>query len=150
MFPALEDFADSAQKRATAEGLGEETHRGIGVGHFRGGVFAVARHEDDAKPRIFPLQLNGKFLARHAGHDHVRDKKIDGAAVLAGQLDGFGGVLGFDDFVATRLEKFLGDFADVLLIFGEENRFRARGNFRRWAWTPRSALRLDRRGEDRF
>jgi len=84
VFLGVEDFADSAQKRATAEGLGEETYRGIGVGHFHGGVFAVARHEDDAKPRIFPLQMDGKLLPRHAGHDHVRDKQIDGTVVLAG------------------------------------------------------------------
>jgi len=127
VFPAVEDFANSAQKRATAKGLGEETYRGIGVGHFRGRVFAVAGHENDAKSRILPLQLDGEFLARHAGHDHIGDKKIDGAVVLAGKLHGFGGVFGFDDLVAAGLEKFPGDFADVLLIFGKENGFRACG-----------------------
>src|SRR5208337_2028509 len=43
---------------------------------------------------------------------------------------GFGSVLGFDDLVAAGLKKFPGDFADVLLIFREEDGFRARGYLR--------------------
>ena len=99
------------------------------MGGFGGGVFAVAGHIDDGEAGAILLQAGGEMLAAHAGHDHVGDEEIDFIFVTGGEAQGFLAVGGFDDGVAAGLEKFAGEFADVLLVFGEEDGFGAARRF---------------------
>ena len=57
------------------------------------------------------------------GHDQVADEKIDFFGALAGELEGFLAVAGFDDSVAGGFKKFASEFADVGFVFGEQNGF---------------------------
>jgi hypothetical protein len=92
-------------------------------------VFAVAGHEDDAQRRILLLEQGGELLAGHAGHDEVADEEIDLFCAFGGEFESFLAVTGFDDGVAGGDEEFAGEFANIGLIFGEENGFGAARSF---------------------
>lgn len=51
----VEGLSHRAQYTAAAERFGEEKHIGIGLRSFRGGLFAVAGHIDDANSRMLVL-----------------------------------------------------------------------------------------------
>src|SRR5258708_11227528 len=133
-FAGLEYFAHGAKDGAAAERLGHQPNGRVGIGHFRGGVLAVAGHENNRDARMLALKLHGEFLAAHSRHHHIGDEQIDLAAMFSGNGDGFLAVFRFDHLVAAGFQKFAGNFANVLLILGQKHGFRSGGNFRGGLW----------------
>src|SRR5882757_6228855 len=141
-FAGLEDFAHSAKDGAAAERLGHQSNGRVGIGHFRGGVLAVAGHEDNRDARMLALKLHSEFLASHSRHHHIGDEQIDLAAMFSGNGDGFLAVFRFDHLVAAGFQKFAGNFTNVLLVLGQKHGFRSGGNFRRRLWRADMHFRL--------
>ena len=128
MFGMVEDLFDFFGEGVEGEGLLQIVEVRIGETFAHDSVVGVAGHEDDFEAGTQGEELTGEFAAVDSGHDDVGEEKIDDVDVLPVEFEAVGGVDGFEDVIAAKLEDFASNVADEVFIFDEKNGFvRRRG-----------------------
>ena len=66
-----------------------------------------------------------ELLSDHAGHDDVAEQEIERAVVTHGDFQRLLAIRGLEHGVPIFLEHLLGQAADAVFVFGDENRLGA-------------------------
>src|SRR5579859_2807698 len=121
----IEDFADFGGEGRWGEGFLDEEGVGFEFAVVKDGLRRVAGHVEDAQAGAEGGELRGEFAAADARHDDVGEKQIDAFRAVA--TDGNGGLrrIRHERRIARGGKRFAGQFANLFVVFDEENCFRA-------------------------
>jgi hypothetical protein len=85
----IANLPDALRQDFSGKWLFEEPHSVGQDPRLDDSVIRVSRHVQHARSRTNLTQLLDERLSAHAGHDHIGQQQINGAAVRLGNLEGF-------------------------------------------------------------
>src|ERR1700722_5424501 len=123
----FERLAYSLQQGFPGEGLDEKGDFGLTLPAMR--EARISRHVHDFRLRPYDSQFRGQLAARHFGHDHIRQKQLDGPLVTTRYFCGQFGAFSLEYGVTATFKQPARQTTQSRRVLDKQYRFRAAERF---------------------